>query len=156
MGGSGREIDSSGRLIRISLNCDCNRAPQTCTPNCQLSPATRDSGRVAVTFDRVLWLSAPLCTALLIGPDRLAAGGWTEADCFENRDHRQEIRQETGDPRGAAHKERNERQPVGRSISLNCLYRVPRREKEREEREGCSAAACSDPGLIWEKLRLCL
>lgn len=41
VGGSGREIDSSGRLIRISLNCDRNRAPQTCKPNCELSPATR-------------------------------------------------------------------------------------------------------------------
>lgn len=31
VGGSGREIDPSdpsGRLIRISLNCDCNRAPK--------------------------------------------------------------------------------------------------------------------------------
>lgn len=41
-------LNQCGRLIRISLNCDCDRAPQTSQPNCELSPATRDRGRVAV------------------------------------------------------------------------------------------------------------
>lgn len=129
--GGGWEIDSSGRLIRISSNCDCNRARSA----------------------QLLWLAACVCEfdvtfdaecSLLCSADRTGSVGWLLGLHLRlivsrsNRDHRQEIRQEAGDRRHqgcAAHNERNEGWSVdqsgSQSVSIDRLSDVPRRETDR-------------------------